>query len=341
MRTDDLMLPHLPQMNFVVFTPYLVNPATSKKVNVGDGFIMDSALKLLGAVPKQIFSSRVPLTEKDIAAINESKFVLVAGANTLKDSLEIAADFNMETLGKIKAPIVLCGQSHYGTQVATARGLDRASKDILREILSRFPYISVRCDASKRYLVNSLPELENQILMTSCPVAYSVDGLDLGFAEKENYNHLVCTITDRAELPKQIEMMRNLKYIVKSARRTLALHQDYSNSDLWSYARFFGYDVFRSSDYNDFLQLYKTADLHVGNRVHAHLKCLSYGVRSALTPFDLRHQFFAESLDFPIIHDVAQLSCRHDDFSGFLRRRSEAEGSMTKFMNSVRNLLEP
>lgn len=339
MRPDELMLPNLPQMNFVVFTPFLVNPATAKKVNVGDGFIMDSALKLLGAAPRQIFSSRVPLTEKDIAAINDSKFALVAGANTLKDSLEVATGLDLQTLRKIKVPIVLCGQGHYGTREATAQGLTQTSKNILQEILSRFPYISVRCDASRAYLVNSLPEQADQILMTSCPVAYSVDGVDFKFAEKETYSHFVCTITDRGEMPKQLRMLRDLKYLVKAERRTLALHQDYSNPDLWSYARFFGYEVFRSNDYNDFLQLYKTADLHIGNRVHAHLKCLSYGVRSVLTPFDLRHQFFAESLDFPVVDDVTQMVSERRDFQGFLKRRSAAEVNMTRFMDAVRKLL--
>jgi Polysaccharide pyruvyl transferase len=339
MQTDDLMLPHLPQKNFVVVTPYLVNPATAKKVNVGDGFIMDSALKLIGATPTRIFSSRISLTEDDIAVINASQFVLVAGANTLKDTFEILPRFTLGTLEKIKVPVVLCGLGHYGTEEATRHGFDGASQAIFREIFSRFPYVSVRCDASKKYMLKSLPEMSDRILMTSCPVAHSVDNINFSFTAKERYSHFVCTITDRSDLPIQIQMLRNLRYIVKADRMTLALHQDYSNRDLWSYAKFFGYEVFRSDSYRDFLELYKTVDLHVGNRVHAHLKCLSYGVRSVLTPFDLRHQFFADSLAFPILSDVTQLAEDRINYAGFLERRSAAQSEMAKFVECVRSLL--
>lgn len=235
--------------------------------------------------------------------------------------------------------MVLCGLGHYGTMEATANGLDAPSKSLIKEILARFPYISVRCDESKSYLMRSLPENADQILMTSCPVAYPVDGVDFGFQERRRYNHFVCTVTDRSDLHKQLEMLRDLKYIVNADRMTLALHQDYSNADLWAYARFFGYDVFRSENYRDFLELYKTVDLHVGNRVHAHLKCLSYGVRSFLTPFDLRHEFFASSLDFPIVSDVTRLFEGPSDFSAFLKRRALAQGRMSIFIQSVRNLL--
>jgi hypothetical protein len=340
MRTEDLILPALPEKNFVVVTPYLVNPVTAKKVNVGDGFIMDSALKLLGALPTRVLSSRIPLTREDIADINDSQFVLVAGANILKDFFEIIPGFTLSTLDRIKVPVVLCGLGHYGTEEATAHGLDAASKELLEEILSRFPFVSVRCDASREYLVRSLPRLSDRILMTSCPVAYSVDGVQYGFVAKERYSHFVCTVTDRAEIPRQLEMLRNLKYLVKAERMTVALHQDYFNRDLWTYANFFGYEVFRSPNYYDFLELYKTVDLHVGNRVHAHLKCLSYGVRSVLTPFDLRQRFFAESLDFPVMSDVSQLKDDRLDFSGFVGRRADASVNMATFIDSTRNLFE-
>ena len=329
----------IPQKNYVIISPYPLPKGLPKKVNVGDGFIMDSAVRLIGAKPSTIFTSRAPLTDKALSIINESQLVLVAGANTLKDDFEITPGFDLETLGRIKVPIALCGLGHHGVEAQTKLGLNAKSIAVINEILQRLPYISVRCDASWRYLNQSLPDHTENILMTSCPVVFPVDGMDSQFVFKEIYNHLVVTITDRANVEKQLDILKVAPKLFPSKRITLALHQDYGNIPLWEFAKKQGYEIFRRERYEDFLDLYRDTDMHFGNRVHAHLKCISLGVRSYLTPFDLRQLFFAESLDFPLVTKVPDPALQSYDFNRVLARRNRAQDKMTKFVEAVRSLL--
>jgi hypothetical protein len=324
--------------DYTVITPYLVPSGMAKKVNVGDGFILDSATKLIGAMPKAAFSSRVPLTAEAIERINASRCVIAMGANTLKDDFELTPGFDLATLARIKVPVVLMGVGHYGSPAVT-HGLSPASCALLRAFLERFPYLSVRCDASRRYVTQSLTDKAESVLMTSCPVAHSVDGIDRGFERKAVYDTLVVTITDRAGLPAQLPLLGAARESFPSSRRILALHQDFGNAQLWDFAGRQGFEVMRGDDCHDFIRLYAHADVHFGNRVHAHLKCLSNGVTSFCTPFDLRQVFFAESLDFPLITKVPTREFAEYDFSRAIRRRDAARDTMLVFLNALKSIL--
>ncbi|MEO8115813.1 MAG: polysaccharide pyruvyl transferase family protein [Phenylobacterium sp.] len=340
MEPADLGLESLAQKDFVVITPYLVDPGKAKKVNVGDGFIMDSALKLIGARPSRIISSRLPISDDDLAAINASRMVLVAGANTLKSSFEITPNFTPDLLDRIRTPVVLCGIGHVGLAAPTAQPLDAPSEAIMREILRRFPYVSVRCDASSEYLCASVPDLADQVLMTSCPVVFPLDGVDQGFVKQQDYDQVVLTVTDRQDLPAQVKMLQIAGGMFPAKRKVLALHQDYGNRALRDFARSLDYEVFVGGNYQDFLDLYKNSDFHLGNRVHAHLKCLSYGVRSFLTPFDLRQRFFSESLDFPLITSLPNPAFEDYDFRRASAKISSARIQMNIFVDAVRTVLD-
>jgi hypothetical protein len=340
MELDALGLDGLPQKDFMVISPVLVDPATAKKVNVGDGFILDSALRLIGARPSRVISSRLPISEANLEAINAGKLLLVAGANTLKSRFEITPNFTPALLDRIKVPVVLCGIGHYGVAAATAQPLDAPSQAVVREILRRFPYISVRCDASRDYLVTAIPDLAEQVLMTSCPVVHAVDGIDRGFLAPSPCDRFVFTLTDRAGIEPQLRMMRLAVGLFPARRRVLALHQDYGSAGLADLARSLGYEVFASPNYLDFLELYRGADLHVGNRVHAHLKCLSLGVRSFLTPFDLRQVFFARSLDFPLVTEIPTPLFETYDFGRATARILAAKPRMTQLVTEVRSVLD-
>ena len=330
-------LENLPEAPYAVITPYLVPPGP-KKVNVGDGFILDSAAKLLGARPVVAFTSRAPLRDADIERINASRILVAVGANTLKDNFELTSGFDAATLARIKVPIALMGVGHYGVADAT-RGFTLASRSLLRAFLKRFPLMSVRCDASRRYVIAALPELADQILMTSCPVAHAVDGIDRGFARKATYSQLVVTITDRAQLEAQLPILDVAPRVFPSEKRVLALHQDYGNTKLWEHAARLGYSIERSANQQDFLRLYAASDVHLGNRVHAHLKCLSLGVVSFCTPFDLRQEYFAESLDFPLVRQFPDPAFVSYDFARATARRDAARASMDLFTRALRKTI--
>ena len=327
----------LPEAPYTVITPYLVPPGP-KKVNVGDGFILDSATKLLGARPMAAFTSRAPLTDADIERINASRVLVAVGANTLKDDFELTPRFDLATLERIKVPVVLMGVGHYGVADVT-RGLTAFSQQLFRAFLERFPFMSVRCDASRRYVLGSLPDLAERVLMTSCPVAHSVDGIDRGFQRKAEYDQIVVTITDRAYIEAQLPIVQAAPRMFPARRRVLALHQDYGNAQLWDFARKLGYEVVRGENHQDFLKLYRDSDLHFGNRVHGHLKCLSLGIVSYCTPYDLRQAYFAESLDFPLIQQMPDPLFTTYDFARATGRRDRARATMDHFVLELRLLI--
>jgi len=327
----------LPGAGFSVITPYLVPPGP-KKVNVGDGFILDSATKLIGARPQVAVSNRVPLTDAAIEAINATSCVVAVGANTLKDDFELAPGFDLKTLERIKVPVILMGVGHYGVPQVT-RGLSPASQALFRAFLERFPLMSVRCDASRRYVLDALPDQAERVLMTSCPVAHRVDGIDHGFARKETYDQLVVTITDRSHIPEQMPLLGMALRAFPAKRRILALHQDYGNAQLWAAANGAGFEVFRGDNHQDFIRLYQQTDAHFGNRVHAHLKCVSLGVVSFCTPFDLRQAYFAESLDFPLLQRFPDPTLAEYDFSRVTRKRDAARATMEHFVARLRQAM--
>ena len=329
--------PGLPEAPFTVVTPYLVPPGP-KKVNVGDGFILDSATRLLQARPQSAFSSRVPLSDEAIERINASRCVIAVGANTLKDDFEFAPGFDRATLERIKVPVILMGVGHYGVAEVT-RGMNARSVELFRAFVERFPLISVRCDASRAYVLQSMPELEANVLMTSCPVTHRVDGFDAGFERKARYRQLVVTVTDRAYLEHQLPILHAGPQLFPAERRILALHQDYENRSLWDYASRLGYEVFRSANHQDFLRLYKQSDVHLGNRVHAHLECLSLGVVTFCTPFDLRQAYFGESLDFPLVQKMPDPLFAGYDFARAAAKRDAARASMDAFVGRVRSVI--
>lgn len=328
----------VPPANYSAITPYLLPAGLPKKVNVGDGFILDSVVKLIGKAPRHAFSSRAPLSGADIEKINETRFLVAAGANTLKDDFELAPGFSLQTLDRIKVPVILMGVGHYGVPAVT-QGLLPQSKVLFSAFLERFPYMSVRCDASRCYVVSAMPERAASILMTSCPVVYPVEGLDGGFQRKDRYRQLVVTITDRSHLQEQLPILPAAAQLFPAERRILALHQDYDARDLWAFAERQGYEVFRSERYQDFIDLYRRTDVHFGNRVHAHLKCLSLGAVSFCTPFDLRQSYFAESLDFPLIAKLPSNDIAQYDFGRAVARREAARQNMEKMLGAIDGLL--
>ena len=328
----------LPRGNYSVISPYMLPPGSPKKVNVGDGFILDSCVKLIGAAPRAVFSSRAPLSDADIEQINASRFVIAAGANTLKDDFELTTGFTQATLGRIKVPVILFGVGHYGIEAAT-QGMTPASQALFAALMERFPYISVRCDASRQYLAGSLPQYSDRIMMTSCPVAYPVDGIDDGFQRKAKYRQLVVTLTERTNLQAQLPILTAARQLFPAERSVYALHQDYGNEQLCDFARQQGYEIFRSQNCQDFIELYKQSDVHFGNRLHAHLKCLSLGKVSFLTPFDLRQAYFAQSLDFPLITSLPDPALQSYDFGRAVRRRDAAKRNLDGFLNATRALL--
>ena len=228
------------------------------------------------------------------------------------------------------------GIGHYGVESVTNNGLDTDSLNLLEEITNRFPFISVRCNYSYNYLKRSNINEQN-ILNTSCPVIYSVDEVNKQFSKSNQ--KVVVTITDRIHIDKQIGLYHFVKENFKGRNLIASFHQNYNNNELDKYLKNLGFEIFKSEQYEDFIELYKETDLHIGNRVHAHLKCLSLGVRSFLTPFDLRQLYFSESLDFPLINNLPNDILDKYNFNNFLSKQNEYKLYMDKFITKLKEFI--
>ena len=334
-----MLIQNLLSKSFSVATPYIIPNFLDKKVNAGDGFIYDSSIKLIGYNPKYIFSTREILTEEKINLINTTKLLIITGANIIKDRFEIITGFDLQTLMKIKVPIVLMGIGHYGLSQTNKNGFDTDSKYILTEILSRFPQISVRCNGSYKYIENCFNKIIKNIFNTSCPVIYNLDGVNKNFKKKNKYRQLVVTLTDRSNLKEQLPILNFAKNFFKSKINILALHQNFENKNFENYAKSQGYEVFSSKNYENFIELYKNTDIHFGNRVHAHLKCLSMGIPSFCTPFDLRQLYFSESIGLPLIIKQTDDHLRTFNFERFTSHQNQSKKIMDNFVKLIKNNL--
>jgi polysaccharide pyruvyl transferase WcaK-like protein len=328
------------QKNFCVCTPYIIPDYLNKKMNAGDGFIYDSSIKLIKYNPRFVFSSREELDEKKIEMINSCKLLVVTGANIIKDNFEIITSFDQKTLDKIKVPIALMGIGHYGVDDTNKFGFDENSKLLTKKILERFPYISVRCNGSYDYMKKSLDNSSlKQIINTSCPVIFKTENVDKKFLKKDIYEHLVVTITDRAMLKQQLPILKFASQFFKHKRKILSLHQNYENHKLETFVKNMGFEIFKSNDYKSYIDLYLKCDLHFGNRVHAHLKCLSLGIPSFCTPFDLRQLFFSRSIQLPLITNDKQDNLKNFSFNKFIDHQKKAQFYMNKFLSNILKVL--
>ena len=326
--------------NFCVCTPYIIPDNLNKVMNAGDGFIYDSSIKLIKNNPRFVFSSREKLNEKKIEMINSCKLLVVTGANILKDNLEIITGFDQMTLDKIKVPIALMGIGHYGLEETNKYGFDQNSKLLIKKILDRFPYISVRCNGSFDYMKKSLGVSSlKKIINTSCPVVFKTENIDKKFLKKDIYEYMVVTITDRVMLKQQLPILSFASKFFKYKRKILSLHQNYQNHKLETFAKDMGFEIFKSNDYKNYIDLYLKCDLHFGNRLHAHLKCLSLGVPSFCTPFDLRQLYFSNSIQLPLINHSNYKLLETFMFERFLNHQKKARIKMNNFLSSIVKLL--
>ena len=196
----------------------------------------------------------------------------------------------------------------------------------------------MRCNGSYDYMKKSIDSsLFKQIINTSCPVIFKTEKVDKKFLKKDIYEHLVVTITDRVMLKQQLPILSFASKFFKYKRKTLSLHQNYENHKLETFAKKMGFEIFKSNDYKSFIDLYLKCDLHFGNRVHAHLKCLSLGIPSFCTPFDLRQVYFSNSIQLPLIDSDSHESLKTYPFARFLDYRNKTKIKMNKFFLMIMN----
>lgn len=308
-------------MAYSILSPYLV-PETltkTKKVNLGDGFILARVKQHLGAGGCQaVFSTRAPLSAEDIRTINQTNALIIAGANQLNDYYTIVPGGTLDLFKQITVPIIPFGVGVRG--VATDKSkMSEETKAMLREMHTRISQSSWRCFRTVAYLERELPELAGKFVMTGCPVIYD-EPLLSGKPFTTTSNKIAITITERGDWWEREKT--TVDFVVKrfpEAKLFLVLHQDYSDESIgekigrffgqtqhtaptfYRYAELLGITVVKPPDADACMKFYEDCDLHIGSRLHAHVYCLSRAKRSFLVPVDERSAGFADYLKFPLL----------------------------------------
>ncbi|KAA0685046.1 hypothetical protein DTW90_35705 [Neorhizobium sp. P12A] len=343
-----------------VLTPFIVPNAISlqKKVNFGDGFILRAIERQVGRFAElELFSPRVPLSPQDFDRLKSHRYVILAGANQLKDDFAPIAKMKSDTLRDSSLVFIPFGIGLHG-EVGFNEGFSDNTREILSIIHERIEYSSWRCGITKGILDSTIPKISNQTLMTCCPVVMDRPLLE-GSAFTRNLSTIAVTITDRGEFwDREVPMLREVAKLFPDKRRVLVFHQDFdppaafeaikdrlhlplsgpnvgTSRAVRRLARQLGYEILIADDVDRLLLFYDKVDLHVGSRLHAHLHMLSQNKWSFLIKVDDRSPGIAQALGFDLI-DAEKLQLHLDaDFEPIRTSAQNLYSVMRRFLKSI------
>ncbi len=350
-------------MNYSVLTPALVPDAARswKKANVGDQLILDSIEELVGAhhSPSVRLSSWQKLSGADIERINETRALILAGANPLQDEYRIAPEFTIEDLHRIRVPIIPVGVGLYGDRAKEVR-MSASTATMLRGIHERIEFSSWRCPRTIDYLVRNLPELRGKMLMTGCPVVQSGRSTRPQNPVDANAGSVAVTVTERGLgwWARELRILESVRRAFPGRMTTLVLHQQFKSTnskavlrsllpsrygqpaDFHALARRRGFEVVCPATTAEMRAFYSGSSVHVGSRLHAHLHFLSQNKSSYLFAVDGRAQGFADSLAFPLLDGSEAILEGRCDFAAVQSEIAKLwHTPMRRFSDSLQQVL--
>ncbi|MBX4994142.1 hypothetical protein ABID08_006150 [Rhizobium binae] len=343
-----------------VLSPFLVPPSIrhQKKVNYGDGFILRAIERQVGRFsPSATFSPRVPLGDYDFAQLQLHRYVILAGANQLKDDFAPIAKMKASTLRKSNLVFIPFGIGLHG-EAGFNEGFTENAREILSIMHERIEYSSWRCPLTTGLLNTALPALREQALMTCCPVVMDRPLLD-GSRFERNLSTIAVTITDRGDFwDRETPILKEVAELFPNKRRVLVFHQDFDPPSAFEpladrltiplgsqkiktsrhvrrLARQLGYEILIANDVDTLLAFYEHVDLHVGSRLHAHLHMLSQNKWSFLIKVDERSTGIASALGFELIN-AGQLNRHLDTDLEVVRTSAQAcKLVMQRFVDAI------
>lgn len=333
---------------FSVLTPYIVPPSLqrAKAVNLGDGFILDGIERRLGPFAAgATFSNRTAPSPEAFTVLSNSRGLVLAGANQLNDNFAPWPGATADQIRALATPVIPFGIGLHGNRLR-AVGMSPAAKEMLEAIHERLEYSAWRCPLTVSYLRRELPHLVDRFLMTGCPVTYDDPVLERSRVEDEN-GAVAVTVTDREDFwTRETDVLDTVADLFPSSRRAMVLQQDFvllgrsreKGTDpahdaeaLRAHARRRGYEVIAPRSAGEALETYRAFGLHIGSRVHVHLRFLSQNKRSLLIPVDDRARGFADAYGFPLGTPQSIDKDLHYDFEAVRSRIREAFETMRRF----------
>jgi Polysaccharide pyruvyl transferase len=343
-------------MTFAAITPHAYRPFDIKVLgkNIGDGFILKAVERFLGPIaPDMCVPARRPPTAASLQKLKTVSYVVMAGANQLHDHFSpwpglSADDMRRKTFRFVPMGVGISGK-HGG-------GLDLIpeAKERLLAMHERISFSSWRCPRTVEALVQVLPELRDQLLMTCCPVLLDKPLLD-GQDFRKEQGTIAATITDRDDFwDRESTMLKRIADVFPKSRKLLILHQDFSIlpaslkktslSDIVNgpprkiraFAKSIGFEIKVLRSAEEGVALYRdVVDLHFGSRLHAHLLMMSLAKWSYLTYVDERMSGISEFLGFPLCQPGSIDKHLDFDFEIVRRQARKAHLTMQKFVTSL------
>ena len=285
------------------FTAALLSPAVDTP-NVGDDLIEEAVRRLLDDdVDSCRFSIRRPLTDEEIAAVNDCDVALVCGTNLYQEDWHSA--LTPESVDRITVPIVPVG---VGSSAASLQDIDVSveTRQMIRAFHSRCVTGGVRDPHSAQVVARA--GVDNAIL-TGCPVLFWSQQESLPEASDVPRRRLVLTARnwlmhrwpDAVNHPTQIELLRRILEAFAGTEIVFSIHEDWDEQlvETLSIPR---ESVFRSSSPADYVDLYTNPENVVfAMRLHAGMLAFGNGVPTLFVGHDTRTYSFCQMMGLPYI----------------------------------------
>lgn len=341
-----------------MLTPYIIPEALRgrKVVNLGDGFILRAIERLIGTIdPDRCFTPRMAPDAAVRKVLRNSTYVVLGGANQLNDKYTVWPRLTAEEIRHDGYRFVPFGIGIHGEPGHTD-GLSDATREVLAAIHEKIPFSSWRCPRTVAFLRSEMPDIADQFLMTGCPVIYDRPLLESNRFLK-NRRRVAVTVTERGEFwGRESATIDFVARHFSDSQRYLVLHQNYSPPERFEgikhkfrpykpvenqyerlrwYAAKRGFKVVAPSTADACLKFYENIDVHVGSRLHAHLRFLSQNKWTFLVGVDDRATGMSEHFGFPLC-DPQQFQIYMDfDFETVRERARSTFPTMQKFLNET------
>jgi len=292
-----------------------LDPQFKKPPNIGDRFIEDAVRHLLrevGGAPDefQVFFTRRRLDRRTLAAVNQSRALLLCGSNLFHRDFWPKYCPLRPRLGEIRAPIVPFGWGWGGEVPEAEYKYTRESIAGISHIAGQFPIFSVRDPHTKRLLESQAPEVRGRIRVTGCPVRFrhnrgQFDTARLAGGRPFAPARILFSPNERLLLDEHAQLFRRIRELYPAAAITVAHNQA---STLFSErlvqaggggesaaARMGNVRFFHAADTESYYRLFAEHDFQIGFRLHNHMVFLSHSKPSLTVETDGRTAGFAEA----------------------------------------------
>lgn len=288
---------------------------TGSKNNAGDFLIKKRSIELLEWIRPDrtvIDVDRwLPLTDKTLSMINQSKALILVGGPALRYEMYPAIYPLVEDLDKIAPPILTMG---IGWKDKTGSWADTAKYPLSRKSLTLLSRIQRSNYASSVRDYHSLNVLKNygfdNYLMTGCPALYNRYFFDKKFNKDQKIKKIgfslgVSFLHSNQMKGQMLDLLFKLKNAYKEIEICVAFH--HSLSDLYMKTHGASQEhlekhqqisyilekegisyVDISGSAQNLIDFYSSCDFHIGYRVHAHIYMISSRKPSILIAEDGR-----------------------------------------------------